>query len=100
MLTDASFHRRSDPQRLMHARKVVVHMEQGDHRNVVLNLLAEGIRQASEAPHIHPHVEVLSLHVACRDVRVIGIADEVDFGILIWPSSAFCFGPPSNERVL
>jgi hypothetical protein len=27
--------------------------------------------------------------------------EEVDdFGILIWPSSAFCFGPPSNERVL
>jgi hypothetical protein len=24
----------------------------------------------------------------------------VDFGILIWPSSAVCFGPPSNERVL
>jgi hypothetical protein len=25
---------------------------------------------------------------------------ERDFGILNWPSSAFCFGPPRNERVL
>ena len=26
--------------------------------------------------------------------------EDGDFGILIWPSSAVCFGPPSNERVL
>jgi hypothetical protein len=25
---------------------------------------------------------------------------EADFGILIWPTSAVCFGPPSGERVL
>src|SRR5690242_6578690 len=78
MRTQASFHRRSNPKRLMHADEVVVHMKQGDHCDVVLNLLAEGIRQTGEAAHIHPHVEVLSLHIARGNVRVIRIANKVD----------------------
>jgi hypothetical protein len=30
---------------------------------VILKLLTEGVRQPSEAAHIHPHVEVLPLHI-------------------------------------
>ena len=46
MLTDARFHRRSNPERLVHARKVVVHVEQGNHGDMILNLLAECVGQA------------------------------------------------------
>ncbi|SRR5258708_6900980 len=78
MLTDTRFHRRSNPQGLMNPRKVIVHVKQGDHRNMVLDLLSEGIRQASEAPHVHSHVEILSLDVAGRNVLLIGLADHFD----------------------
>jgi hypothetical protein len=64
MLTDARFHRRSNAKGLMNSHKVVVHMEQGDHSNVVFKFLAEGICQPRKAPHIHSHVEILSLNVA------------------------------------
>ena len=62
----------------MHARKIVVHVEQRNHCDVIVELLAEGIRQASEAPHVHPHVEVLTFHEAGRDVLLIGVADDFD----------------------
>lgn len=78
MRTDASFHRRSDPQGLMNPAKVVVHVKQSNHGGVVLKLLAEGVRQASESAHVHTHVEILTLHVASRDVLLIRGADHFD----------------------
>lgn len=36
MRTDPRFHRRSDAQGLMNPAKVVVHMEQRNHRNVIV----------------------------------------------------------------
>ena len=45
---------------------------QGDGRRVVLDLLAEGIGQAGEPAHSHPHREVLALDVAGGDVLGIG----------------------------
>src|SRR5260370_34413904 len=78
MRTQARFHRRSNPQGLMNPRKVVVHVKQGDHRNVVLDLLTEGIRQPGEAAHVHSHVEVLSLNVAGRNVCLIGRSNNLD----------------------
>jgi hypothetical protein len=78
MLTDARFHRRSNPQGLMNPRKAVVHMEQRNRRHVILNLLTEGIRQPCKAPHVHSHVEVLSLGVVGRNVFLIGRAYNLD----------------------
>ena len=62
----------------MHSCKVVVHMEQRNHRDVIIELLTEGIRQAGKSPHVHPHVKILPLHIAGADVRVIRLADNVD----------------------
>lgn len=76
MRTQTSFHRRSDPQGLVNPRKVVVHMKQRDHSDVVLKLFAECVRQASEAAHVHPHVEVLPFDVRSRNELVIRIADD------------------------
>ena len=74
MRTDSSLHCRSYSQGLVNPCKVVVHMKQSDHRNVVVQLLAECVSQASEASHVHPHVEILPLHKARRDVRLIRVA--------------------------
>lgn len=38
MLTDSRFHRRSDSQGLVNPREVVVHVKQGDHRDVMAML--------------------------------------------------------------
>ena len=78
MRTQASFHGRGNAKRLMHAAKVVVHVEQRNHRDVIVELLAEGIRQPSEAAHIHSHVEILALHKTGGDVRLIWVADDFD----------------------
>ncbi len=43
---------------------------------VVLDLLTERVRQASEAAHVHPHREVLALDVRRADVFRIGIASD------------------------
>src|ERR1035437_9462104 len=64
MLTDTRFHRRSNPEGLVNPAKVVVHVKQSDHCDVVLDLLAEGVCQPGEAPHVHSHVEILPFHVA------------------------------------
>jgi hypothetical protein len=37
---------------------------------LVLDLLRERIRQASEPAHAHPHREVLALHVLCAYVKI------------------------------
>lgn len=68
MRTQASFHRRGDTKRLMHAGEVVMHMEQRNHVNMVVDLFRERIGQSSKPAHIHSHVQVLPLDVAGRDV--------------------------------
>jgi hypothetical protein len=78
MRTQASFHRRGNAQGLMDARKVVPHVEQRDLMNVIVNLFGESISQASEAAHLHPHGEVLTLHKAGRNVARVRIADNFD----------------------
>ncbi len=62
MLTQARFHRRSNTQRLMHSAKVVVHVEQRNHGDVVFELFAERVGQASEAAIGHPQIEILAFH--------------------------------------
>jgi hypothetical protein len=51
-------------------------MKQGDHRDVIIELLAKGICKASETAHVHSHIEILSLHVAGGDVLLIRVADD------------------------
>jgi hypothetical protein len=74
MLTKTSFHRWSDPQSLMNTPKVMVHVKQRDHRNVIVQLLAERIRKARKPAHLHSHVEILALDVAGRNVLLFRVA--------------------------
>jgi len=76
MLTETSFHRRGKAQGLMNAPKVMVHVKQRNHRNVIVQLLAERIRQASKATHLHPHIQILPFNVASRDVLLFRVADD------------------------
>lgn len=78
MLTQARFHRPSNPQGLVNPCKVVVHVKQRNHRHVVLNLLAESIRKSREASHVHSHVEILTLDIARGDMRLIRVTDDFD----------------------
>src|ERR1022692_1094040 len=81
MLTNASLHRRSNPQRLVNPAEVVVHMKQRQHSDVIFELLTEGVRQPGKPPHIHSHVEILSLNVGRADVLWVGRAnDRLSFG--------------------
>ena len=61
----------------MHAGEVVVHVEQRNHGDVVVKLLTEGVRQASEPAHVHSHIEILPFHEASRDMRRFRIADHL-----------------------
>ena len=74
VIRNPCLHRRCDPQRLVNPAEVVVHEVEGDRRDVVLQLLAEGVGQAREPPHAHPHGEVLPLHVARGDVLGVRVA--------------------------
>lgn len=74
MGTQSGFHRSRNAERLMHAHEVVVHVEQRNRVNMILKLLAERVGQASEAPHIHPHVEILPFNKRSRNMLGIGIA--------------------------
>src|ERR1035438_2716852 len=76
MITDASFHGRCYPQGLMYAAKVVVHMKQRQHSDVIFELLAESIGKPSEPPHVHAHVEILSLNIGRADVLWVGRTDD------------------------
>jgi len=59
----ASFHGWRRAERLVDTGEIVVHEVQGDRMGVVLHLLAEGVGQAGEPPHLHSHREVLPLSV-------------------------------------
>ena len=55
----------------MNPSEVIVHVEQRDHRHMIVNLLAERIGQPSKAPHVHPHIKILPLHIRRADMVVI-----------------------------
>ena len=58
----------------MWAAEVVVHVVQAHRVRQVLDLLGEPVGEPREAAHSHPHGEVLTLHVAGRDVCAIRLA--------------------------
>src|SRR5436190_17719510 len=63
----------------MNAAKIVMHVVQRDRGDVILDFLREGIRQTSEAAHLHTHGEILALYVAGADVLRIRIAKANGF---------------------
>src|ERR1039458_7010524 len=76
MIANARFHSRSNPQGLMNAAEIAMHMEQRQHSDVIFELLAKGVRQPGEASHIHPHIEILSLNVGRADMLLAGRTDN------------------------
>ena len=72
-----SFHRRSNAQGLVNPCEVIVHVKQRNHGDVVVQLLTEGVRQASEPAHVHPHIKILPLHITGADVFVVRRTDDV-----------------------
>jgi hypothetical protein len=62
----------------MNSREVVVHVEQRQRRDVVVQLLTEGVRQPRKAPHVHSHVQVLPLDITRADVSRVGLTNYFD----------------------
>ena len=60
----------------MDANEVVDHEVQGEHGDVVLDLLGEGVGEPGEPPVPHPNRQVLTLDVGRADVRGVGVADD------------------------
>jgi hypothetical protein len=56
----------------MDANEIVMHVKQRERVCLVLDLLTERVRQAREAAHVHPHVQILPFNVARADVFRIG----------------------------
>ena len=77
MIGYARFHSRSNPQRLVNPREIVVHEVERHRRLVVVHLLGEPVGQPREAPHAHPHGEVQALDVAGRNVVGVGVARDL-----------------------
>lgn len=55
MIAQTASHRWGNSQRLVDSREIVVYGVDRHHRRVVLNFLAESIRQARESAHSHSH---------------------------------------------
>src|ERR1039457_2943948 len=70
------FHRRRNAQGRVDAAKVIVHMKQRQHSDMIFKLLTEGVRQPGEPPHVHPHVEILSLNVGRADMLRVGRTND------------------------
>ena len=64
----------------MNPDEIVVHVMQGQRRDMVFDLFGERVRQASEAAHLHPHREILALNVTGVDVLRVW---RSDFGFLL-----------------
>lgn len=63
-------------QGLMDANEVVIERVERNRSDVVLDLFAEGIRQLSEAAHVHPHSEIAALCVECADMLALGLIPD------------------------
>jgi hypothetical protein len=74
MITQATSHRRSDPQGLMDSGEVVVYGVDRNHSRVILNFLAERIGQSRKAPHAHSHAQVVPFYVGRAYVLGVGVA--------------------------
>lgn len=64
---NASRHGRGGLEGLVLAAEIVVQRPHGEAVHMVLRLLGEGVGEADEAPHAHPHGEVAAPRVAGAD---------------------------------
>ena len=62
----------------MNPAEVVIGEPQADCRPVVLPFHTEAVRQAGEAPNLHPHRQVLALHVGCANAVFFGVSHDWD----------------------
>ena len=58
--------------------EVVIHEVRRYRMSVHLNLLAERVSEPSEAAHVHPHCEILPLHVRRGDMACVWVASDDD----------------------
>lgn len=74
MICEASFHRWSDTQRGVDAAVIEVHEVERNHVSVILNFLAETVRESRKAAHPHSHGKIAAFHEWCAHVVWIGLA--------------------------
>lgn len=79
LLRDASRDSRGCLESLMDANTIVVHVEQRNHIDMILDLFREGVGKAGKAAHRHPHGEVLPLDMAGGDEQRIGRPENLYF---------------------
>ena len=58
----------------MNTAEIIERKVQGDSSLQMRQLLAEGVGQARESSHCHPHTEILPFNIASRNVARVGIA--------------------------
>jgi hypothetical protein len=87
-----------DFERLVEAHKVVVHEMRGDRRNVMVQVLREGVCASRKAAHVHPHGQVLPSDIRRADVLFIRRSrDRVPLGPVAY-SRIVPGWPPSMNR--
>jgi hypothetical protein len=75
MIRDSGSHRRRHPQRLMTAAEVVKSEPEHESCAVILELLAETVRQPRKATDAHSHREILAFNMGRTNASRIGLAD-------------------------
>src|SRR5437763_6673574 len=74
MAAQAGGHRWRYAQALVNPSEVVMHEMHRAGEPVIVEFLAESIRQAGESSHLHPHREIVALRVRRANLRDIGQA--------------------------
>src|ERR1700677_4371517 len=76
MIADSSSYSRGNSQGLVYPAEVIKHEVESKRMLMVLDFFGESVGQASEAPQVHPHGEILPLDVTGRDMVPVGVAND------------------------
>src|SRR3974390_612553 len=76
MVINASSHGRAYTSSSVDPTEIVVHEVKADRMHMVLQFLAERVRQPSESPDLHSHRQIGSLDIASGNVPHIWIASN------------------------
>ena len=63
MIGNSSGHRWRNSQRFVNPAEIVIHVVERNRGGMVTELFAECVGQTREAPHAHPHREILALNI-------------------------------------